>query len=91
MADTDWTKPGTGLLAFAYNALYDDETNQHIKGDGGTLDGEMERFNLSPEAREKIRAALNPGHVDANLTQALLQMLHDELWSEQQAIYDRIW
>lgn len=83
-----WDKP-EGLLAFIYHFLYDDEVRTKITRPD-TLEGVMNDFNLSDDAKALFRQA-DGKPLNNMYAYALAAMVGEEIVTNYPAIYERCW
>lgn len=92
MSDAPFEKPGQGLLAFIYNALYDDATNSRIKESETELDQVIEEFGLAgTPSEELIKELVNSSQPDQDLVARLADNLNAEMNANYSTLRQHIW
>lgn len=84
--------PGSGVLAFMYNALYNDEINRRIKESDAELSKVIAEFGLAgTEAERSIRAIVSSKEGSEDLVKQLAEALSDEMNQNPVTLRQHIW
>ena len=92
MSDAPFEKPGQGLLAFIYNALYDETINSRIKGSETELEQVIAEFGLTGTPSENlIKELVNSGQPNQELVATLADNLNAEMNANYSTLRQHIW
>jgi len=92
MSDASFEKPGQGLLAFIYNALYDDTINSRIKASDEELEQVIAEFGLTgTETEQLIRELVHSTQPDQDLIALLADNLNQEMNADYSTLRQHIW